>query len=242
MEVHTATLRAIPMFAALSGAELKALAAIAVHKRHPRGATVFTEGDPPDGFHIILSGQVRVFKSSLEGKEQTLHVFGPMHPVGEAAVFAGSPYPAHAQAIENTTALFFPRGAFTALLESRPAIALGLLATLAKRLMHFAALVEQLSLKEIPNRLAAYLMHLHRHAPADAAIDLGMPKKQLATLIGATPETLSRTFARFEQDGAVTPAGRRRLLIINPDYLARLSGLGVTRRQDAAANQKGVLS
>ncbi|HEX72977.1 MAG TPA: Crp/Fnr family transcriptional regulator [Candidatus Hydrogenedentes bacterium] len=218
----TPSLSAMPMFSSLACADLEALAAIAVSKRYPRGATVFSEGHPPEGFHVILSGRVRIFKISIEGKEQTLHVFGPKQPVGEAAVFAGAPYPAHAEALDDCTALFFPRDAFIALLESRPTIALGLLATLAKRLMQFAALVEQLSLKEIPNRLAAYLLHLHRHAPPGAAIDLGMSKKQLATLTGATPETLSRTFTRFEQDGAIQPSGRRHLIILDPEYLARL--------------------
>ncbi len=240
--IGTPSLSAIPMFSALTRADLKQVAAIAVTKRYPRGATVFSEGDPSEGFHIILDGKVRIFKISAEGKEQTLHVFGPRQPVGEAAVFAGAPYPAHAETLESTTVLYFPRDAFIALLESRPTVALGLLATLAKRLMQFAALVEQLSLKEIPNRLAAYLLHLHRHAPPGAAIDLDMSKKQLATLLGATPETLSRTFTRFEQDGAVRASGRRRLIILDLEYLARLGGLGIAHGHAGVADRKRMSS
>ena len=77
------------LFSGLSGDELEKVAGIALLKNFGRGESIFFEGDEGNGFYMVLEGRVKIFKMSLEGKEQILHIFGPGEPFGEVPVFHG---------------------------------------------------------------------------------------------------------------------------------------------------------
>jgi CRP-like cAMP-binding protein len=200
---------AIPLFAGLVPPQLERLARIVGERSYAQGETIFTEGEEGNGFYVLVSGKVKVFKLSPEGKEQILHIFGPGDPFGEASVFAGERFPAHAEALTESRVLFFPRSAFVALVKEDPSLALNMLAILSRRLRAFAALVEDLSLKEVPGRLAAYLLYLseQRHMATDLTLD--MAKNQLASVLGTIPETLSRILTRMVRQGLIRATGRR---------------------------------
>ena len=199
----------IPLFKGLPKVQLQDLARIAADKHFAKGQTVFSEGDEGNGFYVVVDGLVKIFKLSIDGKEQILHIFGPGEPFGEVPVFAGQDFPAHAEAIAESRLLFFPREAFTALISENPSLALNMLALLSMRLRHFTVQVEQLSLKEVPGRLAAYLLYLSDKKGGKASVDLNISKGQLASLLGTIPETLSRIFARMMQQGLIEVEGRR---------------------------------
>jgi CRP-like cAMP-binding protein len=168
---------AIPLFEGLSQTQYAELARIAVDHSYQRGQIIFAEGDEGVGFYVLIAGKVKVFKLSPEGKEQILHVLGPGEPFGEAAVFAGQPFPAHAEALEKSRIFFFPRAAFIELIKGDPSMALNMLALLSRRLRKFTALVEDLSLKEVPGRLAAYLFYMseQRDGSDDLKLDINWP-------------------------------------------------------------------
>jgi CRP-like cAMP-binding protein len=212
----------IPLFKGLSRRQYDQLADIAVDRSYKEGQRIFSEEDEGIGFYVLVAGRVKVYKLSPEGKEQILHVFGPGEPFGEAAVFAGERFPAHAEALAESRVLFFPRGAFVELIREDPSLAMNMLAILSRRLRTFAALVEDLSLKEVPGRLAAYLLYLseQRHMAADLTLD--MAKNQLASLLGTIPETLSRILTRMARQGLIRAAGRR-IKIMNRQGLEALA-------------------
>jgi CRP-like cAMP-binding protein len=199
----------IPLFKGLPKIHLQDLTRIAADKRFTKGQTVFSEGDNGNGFYVVVRGLVKIFKLSIEGKEQILHIFGPGEPFGEVPVFAGQDFPAHAETIAESRLLFFPRETFTALISENPSLALNMLALLSMRLRHFTAQVEQLSLKEVPGRLATYLLYLSEEKAGATSIDLNISKGQLASLLGTIPETLSRIFARMTQQGLIQVEGPR---------------------------------
>ena len=151
----TSIIAGIPLFEGLSPKQCTALGAIAVRKYYSKGQNFFAEGDEGIGFYIILSGKVKVFKLSPEGKEQIFHILEAPEPFAEAAVFAGEHYPASAQALAETLVLFFPRQKFVDLISREPSLSLAMLALLSQRLRKLTMLVENLSLKEVPGRLAA---------------------------------------------------------------------------------------
>jgi len=219
----TEELAEIPLFESLPHAEREKLAGIVQDRRVTRGTCIFTEGEEAEGFYVVAEGRVKVFKVSPDGKEQTLHLFGPFQPVGEAAVFAGQSFPANAECIEDGRLLFFPRDRFVALIEAYPTVALSMLAVMSKRLKRFAALIEDLSLKEAPARLAAYLLHLARQQGGAGAVELDMSKRQLASVLGSTPETLSRVLAKLTKEGLIEQHGKGHISLLDPDALARLS-------------------
>ncbi len=199
----------IPLFEGLSPDQHSELASIALEKPFARGRTIFSEGDPGSGFYVAISGRVKIFKLSADGKEQILHIFGPGEPFGEVPVFEGRKFPAHAVALEESVCLYFPRPAFTDLIKNNPSLALTMLGVLSRRLRTFTVLVDNLSLKEVPGRLAAHLLYLSEIKDGTDSLDLDISKGQLAALLGTIPETLSRILGRMVKQGFIESAGAR---------------------------------
>jgi len=202
----TQALAGVGLFAGLGSRELAALAGIAELRTYARGQDIFFAGDPGKGFFSVVSGKVRIYQTSLTGKEHILHVFGPGEVFAEVAIFAGSAYPAHAQALEEGDYLFFPRERFRSLLAEDPDLALNMLGLLAIRLRQFVKKLEDLSLREVPARLAAHLLLLGAESHK-RRLSLDLPKGQLAAYLGTIPETLSRVLRRLADDGLIAVSG-----------------------------------
>lgn len=197
------------LFNALSDEHTDAILGIAVEKTTNSGELIFSDGDPGDGFYIAADGLVKIYKLSPDGKEQILHMFGPGEPFGEVPVFSGKAFPANAETVKKSKLLFFPRQAFVNLITENPSIALSMLAVLAKRLRHFTVQVENLSLKEVPARLAGYLILLSEEQENTEMVQLKISKGQLASFLGTIPETLSRMLKKMSDQGLIDVDGRK---------------------------------
>ncbi len=211
------------LFKGLPGKAIEDIAAIGIVREFGARDTIFMEGDPAEGFHIVVEGRIKIFKLSSEGREQILHVFGPGEPFGEAAVFAKAKFPANAMAMRKTNTFYVPRDGFVLLLKKDPSLALNLLAILSRRLMNFAGMIGDLSLKEVPGRLATYLLILRDRQNGAGSVTLDMPKTQLASLLGTIPETLSRIFARMQKQGILIVQGPE-INLLDIDALEEISG------------------
>jgi CRP/FNR family transcriptional regulator len=199
-------LAGIPLFAGLSKGQYEALARIGVRHACRKGERIFSEGDEGTGFYVVIAGRVKIFKVSTDGKEQILHLLGPGESFGEVSVFTGQGFPADAVTAVQSTLLFFPRQAFSALIQKDPALALNMMAQLSRRLMQFAGLIEDLSLKEVPGRLAKYLLYLSEKN-GEGEMKLDVSKGQLASLLGTIPETLSRILAKMNRRELIRSRG-----------------------------------
>jgi CRP-like cAMP-binding protein len=217
------TIAQAPLFKGLPENQLKEISNIAVEKHVVKGETIFLDGDDCSGFYLIVSGMVKIFKLSADGKEQILHFFGPGEPIGEVPVFSGQPFPANAEAMVKSRLIFFPRQAFVRLISDNPSLSLNMLAVLSLRLREFTVQIESLSLKEVPARLAAYLVYLANEQGKDHSVTLTISKGQLASLLGTIPETLSRIFARMTEQGLIRVRGRT-IYLTDPAGLRELSG------------------
>jgi len=213
----------IPLFQGLARKQYEDLAMIVVDQVFKRGESIFSEGDEGAGLYVVVSGRVKIFKLSVEGKEQILHIFGLGEPFGEVAVFTGKRFPAHAEALEETRAFFFPRKDFIDLIRKDPFLALNMLAVLSQRLRRFSGLIENLSLKEVPGRLAAYLLFLGEGKKAPDDLTLEISKNQLAGLLGTIPETLSRILTRMAREGFIVSRGPRKIRILDRKGLEELA-------------------
>lgn len=196
-----------PLFGGLSEAQLAKIKQIAVTKSYDRDQPIFWEGDEGTGFFIVVNGKVKIYKVSPEGKEQILHIYGPGQPFGEVPVFTGDHFPASALAVIKSRLLFFPRQRFIDLISANPSLALNMLAVLSVRLRQFTVQVENLSLKEVPGRLATYLIYLSKEQESTTAVKLPLSKGQLASLLGTIPETLSRIFSKMSSQGLIEVQG-----------------------------------
>jgi CRP-like cAMP-binding protein len=216
------TMAHAPLFGGLSREELTRIGSIAQQKNYKRGQAIFWEGDPGIGFYMVADGKVKIYKTSAEGKEQILHIYGPGNPFGEVPVFSGNRFPANAQALEKSRLLFFPRQDFIQLITHHPSLALNMLAVLSMRLRQFTVQVENLSLKEVPARLASYLVYLSDEQAGAETVDLPISKGQLASLLGTIPETLSRIFSKMSQQQLISVEGGR-IGLLDRDALADLA-------------------
>ncbi len=213
----------VPLFPDLAREHHEDLASVVEDNVYKRGELIFSEGDEGIGFYIIISGKVKIFKLSQEGKEQILHIFGPGEPIGEVAVFAGKRFPANATALEKSRVLFFPRATFLELIQKNPSLALNMLAVLSHRLRRFTAVIENLSLKEVPGRLAAYLLYLSHKKEGMSDLTLDISKGQLASLLGTIPETLSRILKKMTEAGLIQSEGPRSIRILERAELEELA-------------------
>ncbi|MGE4560986.1 MAG: Crp/Fnr family transcriptional regulator, partial [Desulfobulbus sp.] len=196
------------LFNGLPEEQVRKVGEIAVSKRYSKGESIFFEGDPGIGFYMVARGKVKIFKTSFDGKEQILHIFGPGEPFGEVPVFHGNPFPANAEALSECEVLFFPRTEFVGLITGHPSLALNMLAVLALRLRRFTTQVENLSLKEVPGRLASHLQYLMEEQRRRDKVILDIPKGQLASLLGTSSETLSRIFNKMSEEGLIRVEGK----------------------------------
>jgi len=213
----------IPLFQGLDRKHYDELAMIVTDQVFQKGERIFGEEDEGTGFYVVLSGRVKVFKLSPEGKEQILHIFGPGEPIGEVAVFTGRRFPASAEALEETRAFFFARKEFMDLIRRDPSLALNMLAVLSQRLRKFTSLIEDLSLREVPGRLAAYLLYLAEGKKGKAEVILEISKNQLASLLGTIPETLSRILAKLTREGLIQSKGPRQIQLLDRKGLEELA-------------------
>ena len=207
-------------FQGLRQDQLEKINAIAGLRQYLKGECIFFEGDVADGFYIVVTGRVKISKVSLEGREQILHIFGPGEPFGEAAVFCEQPFPANAEALIATQLLFLPRIEFVNLIRRHPSMALNMLAVLSQRLKAFTLQIENLSLKEVPGRLSSYLLLALKEQWSDqddqTVITLPISKGQLASLLGTTPETLSRILTKMSAEKLIKVQGSKIELLDQP--------------------------
>ena len=150
----------MPLFAGLSKAQYEALARIGVRRSFRKGERIFSEGDEGTGFYMVCYRP----REDLQGLRRGEGADPPSLRSGgilrRGVRFYRSGISGGCRRLAQTTLLFFPRLAFSALIQKDPALALNMLAQLSRRLRHFAGLIEDLSLKEVPGRLAKYLLYL----------------------------------------------------------------------------------
>ena len=187
----------VDLFNGLSLKQLDEVARIVSVKEYRKSEPVFSDGDEGIGFYLVISGRVKVYKVSPDGKEQIMHIFGPGQPFAEVPVFEGSRYPANGEAMVNSRLFFFPKKDFVKLIHDNPSLAMNMMASLSQRLKQFSHLIEALSLKEVPGRLASYLLYLSDKNGSIDQFELDIAKSQLASFLGTIPETLSRIFTKM---------------------------------------------
>jgi CRP-like cAMP-binding protein len=215
-------LRRTVIFRRLSSEDRQRVAAVATLREFDKGATLFQEGDPPDHLYTVISGRVKVFKTTARGTDVILEIFGPGDPVGAVAVYESRAYPASGIALEPTTCLLLPRQAFFALLESHPTLVRGLLVGLTHRLVELTTRLTELTGGRVEARLARFLLKLANDMGQRRAdgifIPLALSRQELADMIGTTIETSIRIMSRWGKED-VLRTEKNGFLIVDRDAL-----------------------
>lgn len=197
----------------LSREELQTLAARTVRKLFSAGELLFSEGEPCSGLHIIARGKVRIFKTSVNGREQVLAVNVPGESVAELPVFDGGPYPASALATEDTEIAFISRRDFHSYCVEHPEVPLKVLSVVGARLRRLVGIIEELSFATIRQRLIATLVKLAQSEgkKTDRGIEFLLPAthQELANQLGTVRELISRNLTRLQAEGLLDVDARQ---------------------------------
>jgi CRP/FNR family transcriptional regulator len=200
-----AVLEKTALLSSLSPSELQLLAARTVRKLFSEGELLFSEGEPCNGLHIIALGKVRIFKTSMSGREQVLAVNVPGESIAEIPVFDGGPYPASAVAIEDVEIAFISRRDFNAYCLEHPEVALKVLSVVGARLRRLVGIIEELSFTTIRQRLISALLKLAQSEgkKTERGIEFQLPAthQELANQLGTVRELISRNLMRLQAEG-----------------------------------------
>lgn len=215
-------LRRIPVFEDLAPADLSVINRITAERRVERGQTVFSDGEPGEGFHYIRSGKVKIVKLSADGREHLLNILGPGEVFAEVLLFNEAPYPATAVAVEDSVVGVIRNRELEALLLDYPRVAVHIIRIMSKKLQYIQSRVKFLALADSQAKIAQALDYLagrygrSRNAGAEITVDIN--RQDLANMAGTTRETVSRVFRILKDDGVIEDE-ERRIRILRPDRL-----------------------
>ena len=210
------------LFSSFTGKEIDLLLTSTSLNRVSKGEDIFTEGLDAAAFFIVVSGKVKIYKLSAGGKEHTLHIHNPGDLVAEAAIFDSMVYPASCAAMEDSTLIRVSKNGFVNLIKEHPELALKIMSGYSKRLRQFVSKIEELSLKDIKARLAGYLLKNSTVENGITLYRLEYSKKELSSLLGTIPETLSRALAFLKQRDLISEKDNT-IIIPDPDKLRMFS-------------------
>jgi CRP/FNR family transcriptional regulator len=214
----------IPLFNGLPPEQLTLLAGCAKEKSYRTGQAIFLDAQEAKALYLLIWGKVKIFKTSSEGREQTIFVFGPGEPFCMTAL-TDEFSPASAMALEDTRIIYFPSDKLEEVARVEPSLLFNMMQVLIRRLKESLVLIESLSLKEIPQRVAAYVLNeLDRERGKDT-FELSFSQRELAKILGTIPETLSRVFKKMAKDG-ILQVDNRTVRVIDREALRELAGPG----------------
>jgi CRP/FNR family transcriptional regulator/CRP/FNR family cyclic AMP-dependent transcriptional regulator len=219
-----AYLSRIRLFAGIPPEQVERLEERAKRRSFRRGEVIFHKGDPGATLYLILSGQVKIVLPSEGGEEAVLGVLDEGEFFGELSLIDGRPRSATIMATQSTEALVLHRDDFLAFLDSNPKCAVDLLHTLCERLRETDEFVEDAVFLDVPGRLAKKLLELadeYGQSGADGTIiGLRITQQELATMVGATRESVNKHLRGYRARGIIE-IDRQRITIVRPDDLRR---------------------
>jgi len=221
----TATSR-VSIFAKLSPADLEGLARIVTLKKYEADASIFFQGEPSDSLYMLFKGSVKVTRAADDGTEKIVEILGPGEVFGELAVLDGHPRSATVTTCEATEMGVMSRQDFRGFAASRPDVLWKLMESLCERIRKTSGDLLEMSSKELPYRLLAALHQLaekYGEVAADGScmIRLKMGLEDLAAMVGASREMVSRLLRKYEADGLIELGKDKKLVVPDRAALAK---------------------
>ena len=207
---NKAFLKRVPLFSGLTDSQIERLAAGSVRRNFPRGRTIVAEGEPSQSLYVLLSGRAKVQRSDTEGKEVILSVLGSGECFGEMSLIDDAPRSASVITLESSDFISIAKDSFKSVLVSSPEISLRLMKGLVKRLREADKKIETLALLDVYGRVARVLLDFSEPVGNDRIVKNKLPRQEIAKMIGASREMVSRVMKGLENEGYITamPEGK----------------------------------
>ncbi len=210
--VSTLLIRNVPMFSLLSGVQLLLLAQVLLRKPYPRNSTVVAAGDPSDALYIVISGRLKVTISDKEGREAILAILNQGDFFGEMGLIDQAPRSATVVTIESCELLTITRTDFMKCLQKNFDLAMNVIRGLVERLRQADNKIGSLALMDVCGRVARLLMEMAETVDGQKVVTKKLPKQQIAKMIGASREMVSRVMKEMETSGHIEVRAHRILL------------------------------
>ena len=205
--VSTALLRNVPLLSVLSEDELALLSRVVSRKSYARGNLILGAGDPTDSLYVLISGRIKVFMSDMDGKEVILAILGPNEFVGEMGLIDNSPRSANVVALEPCEVVCISKPDFKRCLSENFDMAMTVMRGLVKRLREADNLIGSLALMDVFGRVARLLLETAEVVNGEKVVTRKLSKQDIARMIGASREMVSRVMKHLQQAGYIEVRG-----------------------------------
>jgi CRP/FNR family transcriptional regulator, cyclic AMP receptor protein len=205
--VSTTVLRTVPLFAGFTEEQLRLLATAVNRRNVPRGTVVIVEGDPTDSLYIIISGRLKVMMSDAEGKEVILAMLGPGEYFGEMGLIDDSPRSATVTAVEPCELITLAKKDFKKFLAEHFEMAATVMRGLVRRLRDADRKIGSLALLDVYGRVARLLIDMADTVNGQKVVTKRLPKQDIAKMIGASREMVSRVMKDLQLGGYIEVRG-----------------------------------
>ncbi|OGA49002.1 MAG: hypothetical protein A3G24_26240 [Betaproteobacteria bacterium RIFCSPLOWO2_12_FULL_62_13] len=207
-------LRRVPLFSSFSDQQLSAVLSCVQHRSYPRNSLIVRAGDETDALYIILSGRVKVLIPDDEGHEVILAMMGPHEFFGEMGLLDEQPRSASVESLEPCEMLRISKAGFTAFLKDNFDLAMLIIRNLVRRLRDADRKIESLALIDVYGRVARLLIDMAEEIDGRWVVQRAPPKQEIARMIGASREMVSRVIKDLHEKGLIR-AEKRRIVLLN---------------------------
>jgi CRP/FNR family cyclic AMP-dependent transcriptional regulator len=205
--VSTTALKSVPLFATFSPEQLNALVTMIMRRSAPRGSAVMREGDAADCLYVVISGRLKVMVGEADGKETILSIIGPGEFFGEMGLIDDNPRSASVVAIEPCELLALTRRDFRKCLVENLGLAMAVMRVLVRRLREADRKIGSLAMLDVYGRVARLLLDMSEDVNGQKVVTKRLPKQDIAKMIGASREMVSRVMKDLQMGGYIEMRG-----------------------------------
>ncbi len=210
--ISTAVLRSVPLFSSVPEEQLRLLTTLVTRRSTTRGSIIMAAGDATDSLYIILSGRLKVMMSDADGKEVILSILGPGEFFGEMGLIDDNPRSASVVAIEPCELLAIMRRDFKKCMTDNAEMAMAVMRGLVRRLREADRKIGSLALLDVYGRVARLLLDMSETVDGQKMVTKRLPKQDIAKMIGASREMVSRVMKDLQTGGFIEMRGSTILL------------------------------
>lgn len=216
----TEFLQSSPYFAGLDLPEIDSISGFVFEKKVGKGEVVTQEGDEAEALYFVVSGAVKCYKTSEEGKEQIIRIVLPGDSFNDVTVFDDGPNPASAEAMSAVLLRAIARRDMERILRDHPKVVANATTVLAARIRHFLELVEDLSFRQVIGRIARLLLD---YAGDGTGPRPKLTQQEMAAAVGTAREVVGRSLKTLHEEGAIRME-RNRIVIVDREGLKLTAG------------------
>jgi CRP/FNR family cyclic AMP-dependent transcriptional regulator len=207
-------LKRVSLFSTFSDQQLNAVLAYVQHRRYPRNALIVRAGDETDALYIILSGRVKVLIQDEQGHEVILSMMGSHEFFGEMGLLDDQPRSASVETLEPCEMLRLSKAGFVTCMKDNFDLAMRIIRNLVRRLRDADRKIESLALIDVYGRVARLLIDMAEEIDGKWVVQHAPPKQEIAHMIGASREMVSRVVKDLQEKGLIR-AERRKILLLD---------------------------